>query len=171
MPDLIYCPQCERQLRVPDELRGRSVKCPTCGTIFTAPTETPRPLDEFCADEDEPNATATYQQDESDGEAPPRTRQRRIDLKPHRGTLILVLGIFSIVFCGFLGPVAWIMGGNDLRQMRAGRMDPEGEGLTNGGRICGIIGTFVQLVMPLCCGIPATLLWFSHRVAGHHGGF
>lgn len=36
MPDqLIHCPQCQRQLRVPDELMGRLVKCPTCATMFT----------------------------------------------------------------------------------------------------------------------------------------
>jgi hypothetical protein len=69
-----------------------------------------------------------------------------------------VLGILGIVCCGFLGPVAWILGSNDLKEIRAGRMDPEGEGTTNGGRICGIIGTFV-LVLPLCCGIPGVLLW------------
>jgi hypothetical protein len=43
--------------------------------------------------------------------------------------------------CGILGPVAWIMGHIDLGEMRAGRMDPSGEGLTNAGRICGIVAT------------------------------
>src|SRR5258707_1005708 len=36
MPEVVTCPQCERQLRVPDELVGQRVKCPTCGTNFTA---------------------------------------------------------------------------------------------------------------------------------------
>jgi len=36
MPEVITCPQCERQLRVPEELVGQRVKCPTCGTNFTA---------------------------------------------------------------------------------------------------------------------------------------
>jgi predicted Zn finger-like uncharacterized protein len=30
------CPSCSKQLRVPDELIGRQVKCPACGTMFTA---------------------------------------------------------------------------------------------------------------------------------------
>src|SRR3981189_84925 len=40
MPEVVTCPQCERQLRVPDELIGQRVKCPTCGTNFTANVET-----------------------------------------------------------------------------------------------------------------------------------
>jgi hypothetical protein len=36
MPEVVTCPQCERQLRVPDELVGQRVKCPTCGSNFTA---------------------------------------------------------------------------------------------------------------------------------------
>jgi predicted Zn finger-like uncharacterized protein len=36
MPEVIIrCPQCERQLRVPDEMIGRLVRCPTCGMTFT----------------------------------------------------------------------------------------------------------------------------------------
>jgi hypothetical protein len=42
------------------------------------------------------------------------------------------------------------MGNNDLAEMRAGRMDPEGEGLTNAGRICGIIGTILMVVAGCC---------------------
>jgi predicted Zn finger-like uncharacterized protein len=36
MPFLTNCPSCSRQLRVPDELTGRNVKCPDCGTVFPA---------------------------------------------------------------------------------------------------------------------------------------
>src|SRR5690242_11171194 len=110
MPDLIYCPQCERKLRVPDELRGRSVKFPTCGIIFTAPSETAEPISELPSDAEEPSPPA-YEHDTT-RESPSR-RGKRFELRPHRGTLILVLGILSIVTCGFLGPIAWIMGSND----------------------------------------------------------
>ncbi|MBM3890093.1 MAG: DUF4190 domain-containing protein, partial [Verrucomicrobia bacterium] len=61
-------------------------------------------------------------------------------MKPHRGTLILVLGILSLVFCAPLGIPAWIMGNTDLKEMDAGKMDPTGRSITQGGRICGIIG-------------------------------
>lgn len=64
-------------------------------------------------------------------------------MKPHRGTLILVLGILGLVLCGPLGIAAWVMGQNDLKEMDAGQMDPSGRSLTNAGRICGIIATIL----------------------------
>src|SRR5437899_1747347 len=36
MSMIVNCPSCEGKLRVPDDLLGRLVKCPTCGTNFTA---------------------------------------------------------------------------------------------------------------------------------------
>jgi hypothetical protein len=67
-------------------------------------------------------------------------------MKPHRGTLVLVLGIVSIFTCGIiLGPIAWILGNNDLKEMRAGTMDPSGEGMTNAGKICGMIALFLNI--------------------------
>lgn len=62
-------------------------------------------------------------------------------MKPHRGTLILVLGILSLVICAPLGIVAWVMGNTDLREIAAGTMDPAGKDLTTIGRILGIIAT------------------------------
>jgi hypothetical protein len=60
--------------------------------------------------------------------------------------MILVLGILSLVACAPLGIAAWIMGNADLKQMTAGTMDPSGRGATNGGRICGIIGTVLMII-------------------------
>src|SRR5262249_44770268 len=74
----------------------------------------------------------------------PRRRRRRRYLAPHRGSLIMALGIISLFTLPLvLGPIAWIMGSNDLEEMRRGRMDPEGESNTNTGRICGMIGTIL----------------------------
>lgn len=39
MPALNHCPSCNRPLRVPDELIGRNVKCPDCGTVFQSTAE------------------------------------------------------------------------------------------------------------------------------------
>lgn len=71
--------------------------------------------------------------------APPPAVAPPGPVQPHRGVLILVLGILGLVVCVICGIIAWIFGNNDLEQMRAGRMDPTGEGLTVAGRICGII--------------------------------
>jgi hypothetical protein len=61
-------------------------------------------------------------------------------LKPHRGTLILVLGILGILVCVVCGIVAWVLGNADLKEMDAGTMDPTGRGMTQAGKIMGIIG-------------------------------
>ena len=68
-------------------------------------------------------------------------------MKPHRGTLILVLGILGIVVCAFCAPVAWIMGSNDLKEIDAGRMDPQGRDQTNIGKILGIIGSILLILL------------------------
>lgn len=36
MPEITSCPDCEKKLRVPDDLLGKKVKCPGCGGMFTA---------------------------------------------------------------------------------------------------------------------------------------
>jgi hypothetical protein len=61
-------------------------------------------------------------------------------VQPHRGGLILVLAIVGIVMgCPIFSLMAWVMGSGDLREMRAGRMDRSGEGLTQAGQIIGMI--------------------------------
>jgi hypothetical protein len=72
--------------------------------------------------------------------------------EPHRGTLLLVLGILSIVTCPILGPFAWIMGNNDLKAMDEGRMDPEGKSNTNVGKILGIVGSVLLVINFLAIG-------------------
>lgn len=67
-------------------------------------------------------------------------------LTPHRGALILVLGILGIIVCVICGIIAWVMGNNDLREMDAGRMDPSGRGLTQAGKICGMISVILLIV-------------------------
>jgi predicted Zn finger-like uncharacterized protein len=90
----------------------------------------------------------------------PYRRPVRRDCDPHRGALVLVLGIIGLVvlMCGLLGFIglpfaisAWVMGNKDLAQMRAGTMDPEGQGLTQAGRICGIVGTVIDSLLGLGC--------------------
>jgi predicted Zn finger-like uncharacterized protein len=78
----------------------------------------------------------------------------RRDCEPHRGTLILVLGVVSIVIhiLGVpLGLPAWIMGSRDLKKMDRGDMDPAGRGTTQAGYICGIIGTLLGALTILGC--------------------
>lgn len=86
------------------------------------------------------DAPQTWQQSEAQpasGQAP---------MKPHRGGTILALGIIGIVLCFITGIIAWVMGNNDLKEIKQGLRDPEGESLTKAGMICGIIGTVLAVL-------------------------
>jgi ABC-type phosphate transport system permease subunit len=74
-------------------------------------------------------------------------------LQPHRGALILVLGVLSLTSCVPLGVVAWILGNRDLRAMQEGRMETSGRDLTQAGMICGIVGTFFFIVVVVLIAI------------------
>lgn len=60
-------------------------------------------------------------------------------------TVILVLGILSIVCCQILGPVAWIMGKNAQAQLEASGMASEAN-LAKIGMICGIVGSILLII-------------------------
>ena len=68
-------------------------------------------------------------------------------IRPHRGGLILALGILGLVCCFICGIIAWVMANKDLRQMDSGVMDPSGRGLTQAGKICGIISVILSIVL------------------------
>lgn len=87
-------------------------------------------------------------------------------MKPHRGTLILVLGILGLIICGPLAIVAWILGSADLKEMDAGTMDPAGRSNTNVGKILGIVGT-ILMILGLLVAIIAFGL-FGVAAAAHH---
>ena len=82
----------------------------------------------------------------------------RRDCEPHRAGLILTLGIISLaslVFCALLGLpfgiVAWTLGQRDLKKMKANIMDPQGMGMTQAGKVCGIVGTIICSLYGLLC--------------------
>lgn len=77
--------------------------------------------------------------------------------QPHRGVLILVLGILGLSLCGLIGIPAAFMGLTDLRAMNDGRMDPSGKGLTIAGMILGwiCVGLLVLAILFIAIGIAA----------------
>jgi predicted Zn finger-like uncharacterized protein len=174
MANVVNCPNCSRALRVPDDLLGQSVQCPSCQTTFTAALpESPRPSGRAAPreePEEEPAPRRRPRRDEEDDDDRPSRRSRR--LKPHRGDTIQLLGILSFFIAGpILGPIAWIMGNTDLREMDAGRMDPSGRSATSTGRMCGMISTILYIgglgavalayLSCCCCGMAGSL-------GGHH---
>jgi hypothetical protein len=52
------------------------------------------------------------------------------------------------------------MGNNDLKEMAAGTMDPTGLGLTKAGKICGIVGIALQIVVLVLQLLGAGLIAF-----------
>jgi hypothetical protein len=80
------------------------------------------------------------------GGAPAAPGVEAAEAKPHRGNVILGLGIAGLVFslCCFpagyaLGGCAMVMGGRDLRLMARRRMDRAGQRPTRTGQILGIV--------------------------------
>jgi DNA-directed RNA polymerase subunit RPC12/RpoP len=113
------CPHCGQQVRIPEKTLGRLVRCPLCGESFRAGRN--QILD----------TAYTFQ-----------------GVEPHRGGIVLTLGILSLVVCGPLGLIAWYLGAQDLDKMRHGVMDNSGYGVTQAGYILGIIGTMFTVI---CC--------------------
>lgn len=85
--------------------------------------------------------------------------------RPHRGGLVLTLGIVGIVFSTMgaafciVVPIfglavsipAWMMGAADLKAINRGEMDPQGKGATTAGMITGIVGTVIGGLVALIC--------------------
>jgi hypothetical protein len=82
---------------------------------------------------------------------------------PHRGAMILVLGILGMMLgCFITGIMAIVMGRRDLALMKSGQMDPEGKAMTQVGYILGIVSTIISLVAIL--GYTAFfVLWLGLR--------
>ena len=151
MAEIIACPTCQRKLQVPSELLGQTVQCPECKGTFAA---TAAPAEGAVQSTAPPPAPAVPE------DAPARPSRRRFEddeddlpdlgrrgaLAPHRGGLILAFGVMSLVVCGLFGPVAWVMGNADLAAMQAGTMDREGEGLTQAGRVLGMIASLLMIL-------------------------
>jgi hypothetical protein len=120
---------------------GRRIPCPYCGEGISPDALRCR----FCGEDLDDNR----EWDETN----PLLRR---DLLPHRGGLILTLGVIGLgagLLCGPLGVpfaiAAWVMGQADLPKMDAHILDPRGRRQTNAGRVCGIVGTFLGIVRTL----------------------
>jgi hypothetical protein len=157
MPIQINCPSCKGAVRVPEDLLSKRVQCPRCQATFVAEID----------EEPPPGAPTTAEKPDDAGQPAPSRRPRPAGIdeyddhdvyydrprpsygRPHRGAAILTLGILSLVMiapCAPLGIFAWVMGSNDLSEMRRGQMDRSGEGLTQAGRILGIVSTVLMMV-------------------------
>lgn len=162
MPIELTCTGCGRQLRVPDAHAGKQARCPACGQICPIPQSSPGndnlpppspspvgpsvtppgPSPNPFADQASPQSQSPFSS--PNPYQPPGYAGGVFQGAPHRGGLILTFGLLGFFCCIFFGIAAWIMGNEDLNAMRAGRMDPSGEGLTRAGMILGIICCAMQ---------------------------
>ena len=177
MPIEFNCHVCGKLLRTSEAKAGKTAKCPGCGESLSVPQAEVAPddydsddaggsgLDEF----DAPAAPSTRSDatkscpmcGEQIRRAASRCRFCGEDVddryssrsssysQPHRGAMLLTFGILSLFVCQIFGIVAWVMANGDLQEMKAGRMDPEGEGLTKAGKIISIVSLSLTAAMLL----------------------
>jgi hypothetical protein len=162
MPIELTCDGCGRQLRVPDEHAGKQARCPVCGKILPIPLAgslggqpTGSPFGGAFANNSPPagqpqnpfseNAAPASPFAANNSYAPPtQSLMPQYRGPPHRGGVVLTLGILGLCCCVLLGIAAWIMGHEDLKAMREGRMDPSGHSLTQVGMVLGIVSTVLN---------------------------
>jgi hypothetical protein len=79
-----------------------------------------------------------------------------------KGVAVLVLGILGLVSCGCLAGIpAWLLGNRTLAEIRAGRLDASEYGLTQAGRVLGIISTAVTALLCLFFLVTTALQQFA----------
>jgi DNA-directed RNA polymerase subunit RPC12/RpoP len=188
----VTCPRCGSECELPADGPAGEVKCPTCGGVLVAvgaaPITTrpaPPPLPKagpdteaddlmpcpHCGERILRNSTfCRFCREHVEGEMLPWERGRRVprDVEPHRGNLILVLGILGFVIplvgLGF-AIAAWVMGRRDVARMDRMEMDPRGKGTTQAGFICGIVATVLQTLLLLGCVAYIFLIYLFLSIA------
>ena len=161
MAQILACPNCQRQLQIPESFTGQLVQCPDCRHQFeaqapaaavqsAAPKAAPSKAGKKFEDEEDERESygRRRRDDEYDDDVDDLRISRRKRQEPHRGVVVLVLGILSICCVGapVTGIIAWVLGNNDLRAMDEGRMDPTGRGQTQTGKILGMISTILSIL-------------------------
>jgi hypothetical protein len=110
-------------------------------TLQSRAEEAKQVLTEFLAAYQRGDTALTQEEIEQIGPKP--------ELLSHRGKTILALGIIGVatwvVYIGIIfGLIAWSMAINDLKNIKDGVMDPNGEDFTNAGRVCGMVATILS---------------------------
>jgi predicted Zn finger-like uncharacterized protein len=171
MNQIIHCPSCNRPLRVPDDLLGRPVRCPSCSTEFTAvgnggaappeardesgagpAREPPFLAGEHVTDQPGPDATRErpvrdrYARDDEQDEDYPRYRHSRESASSK------VTGpAIGLMICGGLA-VAISIVGFVLNVALVGLGRPNRPGAGADEAIANMIGGVVGAILGLCWG-------------------
>ncbi len=182
MPEVTSCPQCQRKLRVPDELLGKKVKCPGCGLTFTAAADAPAPPVSPSAMGTEPSRRAVpapplrraRRDEEEDVEDDPPEEdfeERKPKVKGSRAawtsvrlgiTLVLVaiLGMVITIAIQFIAQVA-------LASSMPRRFDPNNP--TADVSNFFLLGICIQILSVICRSTQVAGYWFFMRVPERSG--
>jgi hypothetical protein len=171
------CKSCGTTLRVPDEHLGKQARCPKCQNLNIVQADLHEPTPgSYPVNEPVPQAKPGNPYAVGQGTILPAGGiAGRAYQSAHRGGMILTLGVMAIVcnVAGVPGILAWVMGSADLKQMDAGRMDPEGRGLTQAGMIMGMIMTIfiiIGIVLIVCYLVLIFVLFAGAAGAAAGGG-
>lgn len=130
------CPECDKILLIHSRYAGKLVRCNNCKATIRIPEEN-LPVDSAIEDPPEPI------------EPVPKKKKKKREVADHRGGTILTMGILSFFCFIIFGPLAWIMGNHDLKEIDEGRMDSRGKGLTRAGQILGLISIILFVLVGL----------------------
>ncbi|MCI0464041.1 MAG: hypothetical protein L0Z62_44470, partial [Gemmataceae bacterium] len=136
---IIHCPQCQRPLRVTDELRNRLVKCPSCELTFRVPADSdePQPVTPLRSETALPTgsppppsfAPRTSETDFRRGEPEPwdqgpAERERARSAVQLPGIFLLVTGILGLLV-NLLSLTQWVTQGEAMLQAVNRFMGPQ----------------------------------------------
>ena len=77
-----------------------------------------------------------------------------------QATTVLILGIVSIVVCGVVAPIAWVMGNRVVREIDASGGALGGRSNANVGRILGIVVT-VLMIATFALGVLGLIVFIA----------
>jgi predicted Zn finger-like uncharacterized protein len=121
----ITCPSCRTALRIPDEARGKKVRCRSCQEMFTVPQgasdemealpgHDSREMDEQIQDAPRPRRRSIVEEDDDRDRDRPRPRKRNVARPSTSGgapVALIIGGVIAglLLVAGGLAAVGWLL--------------------------------------------------------------
>lgn len=149
MPEQIRCPSCAVALRLPESLLGSSVKCPKCGSTFTAELPPPESIRTAHSRDEEREPPLPLMETEDAGEderyedGRARRRRRRSRRKEEAANALMgpAVGLMVVAILGILVALVHMVG--QVFNLSFTRPPPGGSSAFNAG---------YRGPMVFCCG-------------------
>jgi predicted Zn finger-like uncharacterized protein len=114
----LTCPSCERALKVKDELAGRKIKCPKCGTVIAVMSKAADSEARITA-----KKPARVQQDE-EPEEEERPKKKKKKKSKSNSALLIGVAIGGVALIGVIVLFLMMSGGNAKEKVVAKRPEP-----------------------------------------------